>query len=512
MGKVSVMLVLMLFYCVNLKAQCHAGFNYVINQSTKTVTFNNISTGSYSYIWKFGDLSQSAANSPSHAYTSYGNYTVCLIVQDSLKTCTDSICRVVPVLNPLSCNADFTFYTDTFNDRIIHYAPNNPGSNLNFFWTFGDSDSLAGKNVQHLFSTYGSYNTCLRVTKAFNGDTCNSTNCLPVNVLSSADLCHAIIKTTKDPLQKLALFESENVGPNLRYNWTFGDNSPAITTSSAYNYFYSTGKDYAVCLKITNVNDTSCHHTSCVNIRFDDTVSCNAAFTYKMDSINGQLNFTPQMSDTGNAAFLWSFGDNSYSVQSKAGHVFKSVGKYTVCLSSFKPIGTNGDSCISNHCEEIDLTKFVKNCTAAFSYEHDTSIKQGYAVLFNPQTPYLSDKGNYYVCLNVAGTVDTCNITNCQKIVVDRISGLKDEGFDFSDFKVYPNPFNKEISIDAGKWIGGSFEMELMNLDGSTCINKKFDAGAMPMSLNTANLEEGVYILKLSHSGFNHYQKMVKLN
>ena len=42
------------------------------------VTFANTSTGATSYSWDFGDLTNSSANAPTHAYAANGTYTVTL--------------------------------------------------------------------------------------------------------------------------------------------------------------------------------------------------------------------------------------------------------------------------------------------------------------------------------------------------------------------------------------------------------------------------------------------------
>ncbi|MCB9231447.1 MAG: carboxypeptidase regulatory-like domain-containing protein [Bacteroidia bacterium] len=58
---------------------CVASFSY--GSSFVGYTFTNNSTGSTSCFWDFGDGSTSTSCNPTHAYSSPGTYTVCLIIQ-----------------------------------------------------------------------------------------------------------------------------------------------------------------------------------------------------------------------------------------------------------------------------------------------------------------------------------------------------------------------------------------------------------------------------------------------
>ena len=59
------------------------------------VTFNNLSTGATSYLWRFTDSTSTLTN-PIVTYRANGNYSVCLVATNALN-CKDSICRDVNV-------------------------------------------------------------------------------------------------------------------------------------------------------------------------------------------------------------------------------------------------------------------------------------------------------------------------------------------------------------------------------------------------------------------------------
>jgi hypothetical protein len=70
-----------------------AGFTFT---GISPVVFTNTSTGGNTYLWNFGDQTQSTAQNPSHIYSSNGMYTVTLIVTNT-QGCSDTITQTVNV-------------------------------------------------------------------------------------------------------------------------------------------------------------------------------------------------------------------------------------------------------------------------------------------------------------------------------------------------------------------------------------------------------------------------------
>lgn len=76
---------------------CGAFFQY-IPRECGIVSFTNqsASSSSTSYLWDFGDGQTSTTASPTHLYTTNGNYQVCLSITD--RSCVDQICTTLSVL------------------------------------------------------------------------------------------------------------------------------------------------------------------------------------------------------------------------------------------------------------------------------------------------------------------------------------------------------------------------------------------------------------------------------
>ena len=297
----------LIYHSVNLSnpSSCNASFSYSINQTTKTVTFTNTSTGIslYSY-WRFGDGSISSTASPTKTYATGGTYTACLKVYNNA-LCMDSICATF-TLTASSCNATFGYFIDSLNKKTVHYYTTNTGSNLTYTWTFGDSTTGTGGSIAHTYANYGFYTACLRVTKAYNGDTCNVQQCSTINVINSSGNCKANFSYTTDAAtRKYLTFNNVSTGSNLIYSWNFGDGTPLSTSKNPAHTYVNFGY-YTVCLNIVNSLDTSCHSVYCANIHVQDSNVCDATFGWSMlDTTKLNFGFYPNTTNTSNISFLF---------------------------------------------------------------------------------------------------------------------------------------------------------------------------------------------------------------
>ena len=78
--------------------------------------YNTGSSGSgYTYSWDFGNGFKSSLESPTFIFAQQGNYKVCLVVRNTISSCSDTFCQTVKSdsLNP--CDASFTAVRDTIN-------------------------------------------------------------------------------------------------------------------------------------------------------------------------------------------------------------------------------------------------------------------------------------------------------------------------------------------------------------------------------------------------------------
>ncbi|MEX2380261.1 MAG: PKD domain-containing protein, partial [Vicingaceae bacterium] len=124
--------------------------------SPLTVNFNNQSSANAaSFRWFFGDGSAvDTTENPSHIYGNNGTEDTTYFVQLIARTsfgCADTITDSV-VVSPLPVPS---FTSDAIVDCgpvEVNFSNTTPGSNLNYYWDFGDSSALSTQeNPTHIF-------------------------------------------------------------------------------------------------------------------------------------------------------------------------------------------------------------------------------------------------------------------------------------------------------------------------------------------------------------------------
>lgn len=89
---------------INPSCNTLARFTHTACLNSLSATFNNTSSGAASYTWNFGDPASgsnniSTATNPSHTFSGYGTYVVCLTAQGSA-TCRYRVCQTVQIAAP----------------------------------------------------------------------------------------------------------------------------------------------------------------------------------------------------------------------------------------------------------------------------------------------------------------------------------------------------------------------------------------------------------------------------
>lgn len=156
-----------------------SSFTFVDN-GNGNFDFTNTSTGvGTSYSWDFGDGGSSSLENPNYNFITNGTFVVVLAVADLDSNGTSCVSyytatiTVSGVINPVTCNAAFVMYTDSSYNGVI-VVNSSTGSNLSYFWDFGDGNTSTQAYPNYTYATAGPFELCLTVT----GDSsCTSTYC-----------------------------------------------------------------------------------------------------------------------------------------------------------------------------------------------------------------------------------------------------------------------------------------------------------------------------------------------
>lgn len=132
-----------------------------------TVFFNNGTPTGYNYFWDFGDGSTSLEPTPTHIYTTVGNYDVDYRVStpQGCESEYNGNYRVIVLPTPKSEISLAPTVTDIKNPIVN--ASTDVSDASNWYWTFGDGDSSFAQNPTHAYSDTGSYTIALYKENSF---------------------------------------------------------------------------------------------------------------------------------------------------------------------------------------------------------------------------------------------------------------------------------------------------------------------------------------------------------
>jgi PKD repeat protein len=125
------------------------------------VQFRNTSVNGETYLWDFGDKTNSSEQNPSHRYFIPGNYIVRLTVT-SIAGESYHVGLITVYQNP---TAIFNVYpTEVINNTQIVRFYNYSYFGVSFLWDFGDGTTSTDENPWHKYESEGTYNVTLTVT------------------------------------------------------------------------------------------------------------------------------------------------------------------------------------------------------------------------------------------------------------------------------------------------------------------------------------------------------------
>jgi PKD repeat protein len=248
-------------------AQCVASFTHTVNHATKTVTFTNTSTGSFTRSWweYDGGIGMSTSTNPVKTFQNPGYHYVCLWV-DKINdpTChSGKVCDSIFISGSVPCVADWFYYGDS-NSVMWYNATQSSGANLLYIWNFDDGSSdTTGiyPTMGHQFHRKGSHNVCLTVVNHLD-TSCRSTSC---KTITNSGTCRSNFYSYRDTLAPAYTFNyyPAFTVPGTTYLWSFDDSTTSTLQSPSHQY--TTPGPHLVCLKVTNMAD-SCSSTSCDTI------------------------------------------------------------------------------------------------------------------------------------------------------------------------------------------------------------------------------------------------------
>jgi len=307
------------------------------------VNFNNQSTGNItSYSWNFGDGGGSAAQNPSHSYSSAGTYTVTLVATGPGGNDVEMKNNYITANIPLPPVADFNASpTSGTRPLTVNFTDLSSGTVSSWMWDFGDSGSSNTRNPSHIYQSDGLYTVSLIVSGPGGNDSETKVNYISVStpLPPVADFSGS---PTSGYYPLTVTFTDLSTGQINTWSWTFGD-SGTSTLASPTHIYQSLGV-FTVGLTVTGYGGSDTE-TKVNYITTSTPPAPVAQFTGSPTTGYAPLtvNFTDQ-STNNPAAWSWTFGDGGSSTAQNTSHIYNNAGTYTVSLTASNPGGSDNET------------------------------------------------------------------------------------------------------------------------------------------------------------------------
>ncbi|MFL5754498.1 MAG: PKD domain-containing protein [Bacteroidia bacterium] len=488
------MLFVMLCLTVNGFSQtCVASYSSA-NNGGGSYTFTN--TGSNSFLitsdWYVNYSYVGSGSNFSYSFPGNGSYNVCLMISDSTNSCWDSMCGVITVSGMAAGTGCHAAFTTSLNGSSASFAiqtnlPNfNPNAVTHITWSLGDgagygpgaaSYPSSFTALSHIYNNPGTYAVCLTLYDSIN--MCSDTYCDSV-VIAGAPAngtgCHADFNVNATGNNNENLYTISYANPQFDSSyvsyvtWDFGDGSTSSGTlfngngpyAGAVTHTYAASGMYTVCLTLTD-SVHSCVDTFCNSVWVGNvTPTCNANFVLWEDSTNAGTWYAYSYSNSFNnsTTYLWDFGDGTTSTQQYPSHTYTTAGHYDICL-------TVTDSLIS--------------CTSTYC---DTSSAHRYS--------------------SAAGMM------NLTVLAPGSTTGISTHEESLTSVSVYPNPVTENATLSITSEENTTVSYSVYNMYGQmvNCAKAAINKGKNTLSLNTAELSNGIYFVRVID---NHNKKITTI-
>lgn len=244
------------------------------------------------------------------------------------------------ILRPVPPVAEFNAQSTTGQTPLtVSFTDESVGNINNRLWVFGDGDTSAEKNPEHVYVKTGVFSVILTVTGPGGSDTIIKPGLVNVQGVPVAGF---EANSTAGFVPFAVQFKDLSVGDISNWSWNFGDGGSSTAKNPLYTY--ETEGAFTVTLDVTEGGGTD-SEVKTEYIKALPIASPLAEFT--ANKVNGFSPFSVQFSDLSSGqidSWLWGFGDGDTSSNQSPAHEYKTNGDFEVTLTVTGPGGTDSES------------------------------------------------------------------------------------------------------------------------------------------------------------------------
>lgn len=268
-----------------------------------SINFTNTSTLGdapiASYVWDFGNGTNSNQANPTANYTQSGTYAVSLLVTDT-NGCKSNVTIPNAVIASTKPTVAFTanFTSSCTAPFTVNFTNQSTGmGTLTYLWKFGDGNTSTAQNPSHTYTQNGSYTVTLVVTNQYG---CKDSLVIS-NYINISQVNAGISVSPNDTVCPNQIIQFTNTAGTTSL-WSFGNGGSSTLQNPTYSY--NAPGVYTVIL--IAAPGTSCQDTATMTIVVRNPP--NAQFNpSSFFSCGNPITFTPTTQN--GTSYHWNFGD-----------------------------------------------------------------------------------------------------------------------------------------------------------------------------------------------------------
>lgn len=435
------------------------------NSCNTKIKFYNLSTEAVSSYWDFGDGNYSTQQNPIHTYLHDGQYTVKLLISNSIgydSLIKNNYVNILQLEKPIisdaiRCSEGEVELRSMDTNNTIYWFDNisntNPLHSGNTFNTFIDTTRNFYASQKKYYSplSIGKFDTIGNGSFAYIG----SNKGLTFDVINNSNLISIDVYTMNNGERTIFLFNSANELINSKTLFLdYGKNTINL------DWDLQQGIDYRI---QTNAYSGLYYSTSNISFPYTDA---NNNIILKGDSSNSSYFYF----------YNWKL-QNKYCISPR--EEIKAIVSDTLKPQSFFQINIEGPN--------IQL-----NNKSNYSNSYYWDFGDGdFSLLKNPNHTY-SNNGLYEVKLIASNDCGIKSYTKNIQIVNTSIKSINN-----NSIKIFPNPATNIINIEFNTIFRNNVNIKLYNTLGQEIKENsvKINARNSIISINTEDIQRGIYFI-----------------